>query len=193
MVFVAAVTGPVALAAMTVAMRVSGRGTSWLGAVLGVTLAVGAYLLTDSQRFEVFSDGLRLGTRVSMVPHVAVLALVVVTYEINDWLGWRFFMKATTFTTKVAEALLALVAARNLSEAGWKVAASAARWLAVATLTAIVAGQALTHPTHDDMFNLVPSRYAYLILPLSIALWLGKLAVFGALLRAKRPPGAAAP
>ena len=37
--------------------------------------------------------------------------------------------------------------------------------------------------THDELFNPVPPRHAYLVLPMNAVLWAGKLAIFGTLWR----------
>lgn len=102
----------------------------------------------------------------------------------RDWPGYLSFEHASHFTRNGAEAFLSLVIARHLALLGSGGAARAARWLAAAMLAAIVAEMLLTRTTHDELFNPVPPRHAHLVLPINIALWFGKLAIFGTLWRA---------
>lgn len=122
-------------------------------------------------------------TRVSAIVHVVTLTRMVVGYLRRDWTGYSFFEHASHFTSNGAEALLALVAARHLTLVGSGGAARGSRWLAAGMLAAIAAEMLLTRTTHDELFNPVPPRHAYLVLPMNAVLWAGKLAIFGTLWR----------
>lgn len=195
MIFLASVMGPlmlIAIAAVKSVVRFGRfdaglvahiRGLGWLAALLGMMLVVGVYRLTDNRRFEMISDELKAVARLSAVVHAVTLALGVVAYLRGEWIDYISLDETSHFTSHGAEAFLALVLARHLALVGSGGAARAARWLAAAMLVAIVAELLLTRRTHDDMFNPVPPQYAYLVPPINVVLWSGKLAIFGALWR----------
>lgn len=194
MIFLASVIGPLVLSAMFAVMGIV-RGTvdaklvadisglGCLAAPLGMVLVVGVYRLTDKRRFEMISAELRAVTRLSAVVHAVTLALMVVAYVRRNWIDYISFEHASHFTSNGAEAFLALVVARHFALVGSGGGAKAARWLAAAMLAAIVAEILLTRRTHDEFFNPVAPRHAYLVLPISVVLWIGKLAIFGTLWR----------
>ncbi len=203
--FLASVIGPLVLSALFAVMGTVRFGTldvrlvadisglGCLAAPLGIMLAVGVYLLTDKRRFEMISAELRAVTRLSAVVHAVTLVLAVVAYVRRDWSDYISFEHASHFTGNGAEAFLALVVARHLARLGAGGAAKAARWLAAAMLAALVAEILLTRTTHDELFNPVPPRHAYLVLPISVVLWIGKLAIFGTLWRALAKRGSSMP
>jgi hypothetical protein len=161
-------------------------GPHVLAALLGVMILVGAYRLTEGQPRAVISDELKAAVRLSTIVQVVILGLLLVTFAGGDAGAAGFFAQSGNFVGGIAEVLLALVAARHLARVGSGVAARAARWLAVATLAAIVVSYLLTRPAHDDMFNQVKPLivYSVLLVLFGVTLWIGKLAVFGWLWRA---------
>lgn len=198
-IFLASVVGPLVLVAIAAIAGFARFGRlerrlveagllrfGWIAALLGVVLAVGAYRLTDNRRFETISDELRAVARLTTIGHAAAVIGTALAFELRYWTEFIVFEPASHYTRNVAEAVLALVAARHLALAGSGGAARAARWLAAAMLAAIAAEYLLTRTTRDDLYNPVPPQYAYMVLPITVALWVGKLAVFGTL--AKRPP-----
>jgi len=188
-----AVLGIVRLGRLDVRLVIDVSGLGCLAAPLSIALAVGVYLLTDKRCFDMISGELRAVARVSAVVHALMLALTVVGYVRGDWSDYVFFVHASHFTGNGAEAFLALVVASHLALLGAGGAAKAGRWLAAAMLAAIVAEVLLTRTTHDELFNSVPPRHAYLVMPINAVLWIGKLALFGALWRALAKRGSSMP
>jgi hypothetical protein len=154
-----------------------------LSALIGVMLFVGAYWLTDPRHAETISGELRLATRLAVFASAATFTLVPVMVAVDDHVGWDFFVGATGWTLSAAQALLALAAARHFERAGRRGPAIASRLLAAALPAASVATYLLKRTTYDDMRFPVSPRHAYLVLPISLAVWMGKLAVFGMLYR----------
>ncbi len=152
-----------------------------IAALVGIVLVVGAYRLTGAPGDGTISGELRAMTRLSCIAHAVVLALAVVTFFMRDPRGYGLFEGMRSWMVNVAEASLALVAARHLAQMDRRRAAVFCRWLAAAMLAAIVAGILLTRTTRDEMFNLVPSPHAYLVTPINVALWVGMLIAFGTL------------
>jgi hypothetical protein len=185
MVFVATVIGPCFLIAFQAFVSATLLATSGhvhaLDALFGVTLVVGAFRVTAALRIAFVSDWLGAATRLSTVAHAATLALIIVTFARGDGRGYHFFKEASDFTRVAAEALLALTAGRHFGHDGSRVAARAGRWLAAAMPAAMVAESVLMRATHDDLFRPVPPQYAYLVVPINLAVWIWKLVVFGML------------
>ena len=200
LVFAATVLGPATLVAVSYATFVLRTGhlipsfqgigytspgdpSGVLSALLWMVLVAGVHRLTAGGRADGISDGLRAATRAAVIANAANAALIVVTLALDDRTAFQFFNELSGWTLHPAEALLALVAARHLTRAGRGRAATAARCLAAALPAASVAEYLLKRTTRDDMYNTLPARHAYLVLPINVGLWIGKLVLFGALCR----------
>jgi hypothetical protein len=185
LVFIALVLGPATVSAARFVARGWPTGPlllGALGAMLGVMLVAGAYRLTDTGPTGPISGGLRVVARLFIAAYALALVLAVVSFVRKDGQGFAFFAyDAGGFIQNLVEASLALVAASLLAHAGSPIAARAGRWLGFAMLASIVVVPLLKRPGHDDMMFTVPNPYASLVMPMNVALWLGKLAVFGRL------------